>query len=64
MSTLLLTYRQVAERCSVSHSTVKQWASHGLLPVVRMGHRSARISETALDEFVAQHTTPAARRGN
>ncbi len=52
----LLTPREVAERLAVSPRTVYLWIEQGRLPSVRLSERVTRISEDALDAFVASAT--------
>lgn len=48
----LLTYKEVAERLSVSVWTVRSWIKKGLLKSTAIGERTVRISELDLNEFV------------
>ena len=47
-----LTVHQVAERVNVSARTVWAWIAEGRLQAIRLGRRTTRISEDALEEFL------------
>ena len=47
-----LTVHQVAERLNVSARTVWAWIAEGRLQAIRLGRRTTRISEDALEEFL------------
>lgn len=57
----LLTLAQVAERLSVSKRSVVSIVSAGKLATVRVGPRMVRVSEDALESFVAGRTRGGAR---
>lgn len=50
-----LTVEQAAERIGVDPSTVRFWAKHRGLPVVRLGRRCVRYRVEDLDEWAAGH---------
>jgi excisionase family DNA binding protein len=61
----LLTAEQVAERLSISHSHTQRLMARGDLEVVRIGRRAVRVTESAVEEFIASRThsaRPAIRR--
>lgn len=53
----LLTMKQVAKRCEVGLTTVRNWCQYGIdgrrLPVVRAGRKYVRVRERDLDAFLA-----------
>jgi excisionase family DNA binding protein len=55
MSETFYTVSEVAEHLKVSVPAVYKWIDQGKIEVVRMG-RSVRISQTALDRFIAERT--------
>jgi excisionase family DNA binding protein len=54
----LLTGRVVAERLGVSTETVLRWARRGELPAVHLSTRAIRFPEDAIEEWIAERTTP------
>jgi excisionase family DNA binding protein len=54
--TTLLTPRQVAEICQVSHETIHAWLRAGRLPGIHMG-RGWRIDQDALQAWLKAHST-------
>lgn len=57
MSETFYTVSEVATHLKVSVPAVYRWISEGKIEVVRMG-RSVRITQTALDKFIADSTDP------
>ncbi len=45
------TIRQVAAELQVSERTVKNWIKQGKLKVLRLGHRTVRITEEELERI-------------
>lgn len=54
--TPLLTVTDVAEILGVTPRTVRRIADRGELPRVRLGRRSVRFEQSAVEEFIARHT--------
>ncbi len=50
----LITVKEAASRLSVSVRTVYRLMDSGALPSIRVGPKSRRISESALDSFILQ----------
>jgi len=50
----LITVKEAASRLSVSVRTVYRLMDSGALPSIRVGPKSRRISEVALDNFILQ----------
>lgn len=48
----LLTYKEVAERLSVSIWTVRSWVRKGYLKSLKIGEKTVRVSEADLSEFI------------
>ena len=58
----LLTVPEAAERLGISPRKTWQLISEGQLHTVRIGHRSTRILESELEDFVTRLQEMAARR--
>ncbi len=58
----LLTSHDVAEQLEVSEQTVRMWARLGKLEAIRLGHRTVRFTQAAVEKFLKarQNETPAA----
>ena len=54
----LLTIHQVAQHCQVTPDTVRRWIRERRLTSTRIGTRHLRVSEIALQEFLAQTNEP------
>ena len=52
MDDKLLTYKEVADRLSVSIWTVRSWIRKGYLKSTAIGERTVRVSESDLNEFI------------
>ena len=57
----LITVKEAASRLSVSVRTVYRLMDSGALPSIRVGPKSRRISEVALDNFILQASQETAR---
>ena len=57
----LITVKEAADRLSVSVRTVYRLMDSGALPSFRVGPKSRRISEVALDNFILQASQETAR---
>ncbi len=61
MPNKLITVKEAASRLSVSVRTVYRLMDSGALPSFRVGPKSRRISEVALDNFILQASQETAR---
>lgn len=50
---MLLTVKEVAERLRISPRTAYLWIEEGRLPAIRLAERVTRVSEDAVEAFVA-----------
>jgi excisionase family DNA binding protein len=50
---VFLTYEEAAVRAGVSFRTITTWVAEGLVPAVRSGKRTVRVSRDGLDRYVA-----------
>jgi len=53
MSSQLFTTTEVAARTHVAEGTVRGWIKTGRLQALRLGKRRLRVSENALEAFIA-----------
>ena len=49
-----LTVHQVADRLNVSARTIWAWIATGKLRALKLGPRTTRVPESALEEFLAR----------
>ena len=49
---------EVSQMLRVSERQVRNWVERGELKVFRIGKRGYRISESALNEFIAKRSNP------
>ena len=61
MTDKLITVKEAAERLSVSVRTVYRLMDSGALPSFRVGPKSRRISEAALQNFILKASQETAR---
>lgn len=54
MTDRLLKVAEVAERLSVTDSTVYRWIDDGSLPAISVGPKSTRVRESDLEELLAR----------
>ena len=52
----LLTVREAAERTGTQESTWRAWVLHRRVTFVKLGRRSVRIPESALEQMIAEGT--------
>ena len=57
--TKLLTFEQAAERINVQPDTVRKWAAAGKLPRCKIGGKTIRIPESAIEALIANSLIPA-----
>ncbi len=55
----LFTVPQAAEMLGVRQKTLRDWIWKKRIDVVRNGARYVRISDTAIQQFIENHTVPA-----
>jgi len=55
MGVKLLTAAELAERLRVKPDTVRDWARRGLIPSVKLGHKTIRYQLTAVVEAMVGH---------
>jgi len=48
---MLLTVREAAELLRVRPSTITKWVRQGILPAIKIGAKTIRIPEDALNEL-------------
>jgi excisionase family DNA binding protein len=48
----LLTSHDVADQLEVSEQTVRMWARLGHLDAIRLGHRTVRFTQAAVEKFL------------
>jgi excisionase family DNA binding protein len=56
----LLTAAELAERLRVKPGTVREWARRGLIPSVRLGHKTIRYRLAAVVAALSEHQKGAA----
>jgi len=56
----LLSVKEVADRLTIQEGTVRSWLRERRLPKVNVG-RSVRVPARAIEELIANGTTPARR---
>ncbi len=52
----LLSVRQLAERLNVREGTIYMWVKLGKVPCLRLGRRTIRFSENAIELWLQQNT--------
>lgn len=52
--TVLLTYRQAAERSGTSYAFWQRLGAKGVIPVVRLGYRSCRLREDDVERILRE----------
>ena len=52
---MLLTIEEVAERLRVSRSQIREFYRYHGLPIVRLSHRTLRVRERDLEEWLESH---------
>lgn len=58
----LLDYHEAASYLHLSHNTLRQWASRGLIPFVKVGKRTFFAPED-LEAYIAANRHPAIGKG-
>lgn len=58
------TVEEVAELLHVHRQTVRKWYRAGKLDIVKLGARSVRVSEEALQRFLAENGLTDAQSGS
>ncbi len=48
----LLTFEQAGAQLKVSRKSIERFIKAGILPVIRLGPRTLRISQSDLDDFI------------
>jgi excisionase family DNA binding protein len=55
MTTKYLTPKEAATVLEVSPASVVRWVREGLIPAMRIGHRTIKIPRTAIEQIVNQN---------
>jgi len=55
MATKYLTPKEAAIELEVSPTSVVRWVRDGLIPAIRIGHRTIKIPRTAIEQLMNQN---------
>ena len=55
MATKYLTPKEAAIELEVSPASVVRWVRDGLIPALRLGHRTIKIPRTAIEQLMNQN---------